>query len=163
EKLTRSDGAPAFTGQLEITYADGHRTTVASDTTWHSALGPTTFTNWYGGEDYDARRTTLDWRPALRAEPPAAPLTAPDPPPAPLTARDAPPVTVVDPLRARKTTEPKPGVYVVDLGVNFAGWERLRLSGPAGTTITMRPGELLNADGTVSQATTGSPIWDTYT
>jgi alpha-L-rhamnosidase len=153
EKLTRSDGTPAFTGQLEITYADGHRTTVASDTTWRSALGPTTFGNWYGGEDYDARRTPQDWRDAVRVDPPAATLTA----------RDAPPIKIVDTLRAKKITEPRTGVYVVDLGVNFAGWEQLRLSGPAGTKVTMRPGELLNSDGTVSQSTTGSPIWDTYT
>ena len=153
EKLTRSDGTPAFTGQLEITYADGHRMTVASDTSWHSALGPTTFSNWYGGEDHDARRTPQDWRDAVRVDPPAATLTA----------RDAPPIKIVDTLRARRTTEPKAGVYVVDLGVNFAGWEQLRISGPAGTKVTMRPGELLNPDGTVSQATTGSPIWDTYT
>jgi alpha-L-rhamnosidase len=153
EKLTRSDGPPAFTGQLEITYADGSRTTIASDTSWRSALGPTTFSNWYGGEDYDARRTTLDWRDAVQIDPPTATLTA----------LDAPPIKVVDTLAAKKITEPKPGVYVVDLGVNFAGWERIRVKGPAGTQVTMRPGELLNSDGTVSQATTGSPIWDTYT
>jgi alpha-L-rhamnosidase len=153
EKLTRSDGTPAFTGQLEITYADGHHATVASDTTWRSALGPTTFSNWYGGEDYDARRTPQDWRDAVRVDPPAATLTA----------RDAPPIKIVDTLRAKKITEPRTGVYVVDLGVNFAGWEQLRLSGPAGTKVTMRPGELLDAGGTVGQSTTGSPIWDTYT
>jgi alpha-L-rhamnosidase len=153
EKLTRSDGPPAFFGQLEITYTDGSRATVASDTSWRSALGPTTFGNWYGGEDYDARRIPANWQAAVHLDPPAAALTA----------RADPPIKVVGTLRAKKTTEPKPGVYVVDLGVNFAGWEQLRLSGPSGTKVTMRPGELLNADGTVSQATTGSPIWDTYT
>jgi alpha-L-rhamnosidase len=153
EKLTRSDGPPAFVGQLEITYTDGSRTTVATDTSWRSALGPTTFGNWYGGEDYDARRTPENWQAAVRLDPPTATLAA----------RADPPIKVVETLRAKKVTEPKAGVYVVDLGVNFAGWEQLRLNGPAGTKVTMRPGELLNADGTVSQATTGSPIRDTYT
>jgi alpha-L-rhamnosidase len=153
EKLTRSDGLPAFTGQLEITYADGSRTTVASDSSWRTALGATTFGNWYGGEDHDARRRPQNWQDAVRVDPPTVRLTA----------RAAPPIKIVQTLRAKKITEPKTGVYVVDLGVNFAGWEQLRLSGAAGTRVTMRPGELLNSDGTVSQSTTGSPIWDTYT
>ena len=65
----------------------------------------------------------------------------------------------------RAVTEPRPGVYVFDFGVNFAGWQQLAVSGPAGTTVTMRPGELLAADGTVIQDPdgTGAPIWDTYT
>ncbi|MEV3923931.1 family 78 glycoside hydrolase catalytic domain [Actinomadura coerulea] len=153
EKLTRSDGKPAFIGQLEITYTDGSREVVASDASWRTALGATTFTNWYGGEDHDARRTRREWTAAVRVAAPTARLAA----------RMAPPVVPVETLRTKKITNPKDGVHVVDLGVNFAGWPLLRVSGPAGTKVTMRPGELLNADGTVSQHTTGSPIWDTYT
>lgn len=153
EKLTRSDGSPEFIGQLEITYTDGSRATVASDATWRTALSATTFTNWYGGEDYDARRAPDGWRAVTQVTSPTKRLTA----------RSDPPIEIVQRLRAKKITEPKSGVYVVDLGVNFAGWEQLRLSGPAGTKVTMRPGELLNSDGTVSQSTTGTPIWDTYT
>jgi alpha-L-rhamnosidase len=59
-------------------------------------------------------------------------------------------------------TQPTTGNYVFDFGTNFAGWEQLQVSGPAGTKITMTPGELLNSNGTVSQATTGDPIYDTY-
>ncbi|WP_019634190.1 family 78 glycoside hydrolase catalytic domain [Actinomadura atramentaria] len=153
QKLTRSDGRPAFLGQLEITYTDGSRAVVATDESWRTALGATTFSSWYGGEDHDARRAPADWAPAVRRDPPTAALTA----------RMAPPIRPVDTLRAVKISEPRKGVYVVDLGVNFAGWARLRVRGEAGTTVTLRPGELLNADGTVSQGTTGSPIWDSYT
>ncbi|GAA1798346.1 family 78 glycoside hydrolase catalytic domain [Actinomadura chokoriensis] len=153
EKLTRSDGRPAFLGQLEITYTDGSRDVVASDTSWRTALGATTFTNWYGGEDHDARRTPEDWSDAVKVASPTARLAA----------RTAPPIVPVGTFRTKKITQPKDGVYVVDLGTNFAGWPELRVSGPAGTKVTMRPGELLNDDGTVSQHTTGSPIWDTYT
>ncbi|MCP9977860.1 family 78 glycoside hydrolase catalytic domain [Actinomadura madurae] len=153
EKLTRSDGKPAFLGQLEITYTDGSRDVIASGASWRTALGATTFTNWYGGEDHDARRTPRDWTDAITVASPTARLAA----------RTAPPIVPVATLRTKKITEPKDGVYVVDLGTNIAGWPRLRVSGPAGTKVTMRPGELLNDDGTVSQHTTGSPIWDTYT
>lgn len=153
EKLTRSDGKPVFLGQLEITYTDGSREVIASDASWRTALGATTFTNWYGGEDHDARRTPQDWSDAVKVAAPTARLAA----------RTAPPIVPVGTFRTKKITQPKDGVHVVDLGTNFAGWPQLRVSGPAGTKVTMRPGELLNDDGTVSQHTTGSPIWDTYT
>jgi len=153
QKLTRSDGAPAFLLQLEITYGDGRRVVIGSDPSWRTALGATTFSGWYGGEDHDARRVPGDWAAAVRRDPPTARLTA----------RAAPPIEHVETVRTKKITRPRDGVYVADLGTNIAGWPVLRVSGPAGTRVTMRPGELLAADGTVSQHTTGSPIWDTYT
>ena len=52
-------------------------------------------------------------------------------------------------IRPVAITQPKPGLHVVDFGRNFAGWMRLRIHAPAGTKITMRFGEMLNADGTV--------------
>lgn len=164
-KFHSSTATPRALAQLEITYADGTSTTVRTDPTWRSTAGGTTFSSWFGGEDYDARRAPAGWdtpgadlsgwRSAVVIGPPA-PQTV-------LSARSAPPIEVVDTLRTIAVTEPKPGIRVADLGVNFAGWPQLTVSGPAGATVTMRPGELLNADGTVSQATTGSPIYDRYT
>ena len=165
EKFVGSSGQPKALAQLEVTFTDGTHQMLGTDATWHTTLGPTTFSNWYGGEDFDARRVQPDWdrpgadlsawQPAVTVDPPA-PGTA-------LTAQAAPPIQVVDTLHPVAITQPKPGIYVADFGVNFAGWEQLSASGPAGTTITMRPGELLNSDGTVSQSTTGSPIYDRFT
>ena len=41
--------------QLDIVYADGTAETVGTDQTWRIAKSPITFSNVYGGEDYDAR------------------------------------------------------------------------------------------------------------
>ena len=46
-------------------------------------------------------------------------------------------------------TEPKPGVYVFDLGRNIAGVAELSVEAPAGTEIQLRFGELKREDGTV--------------
>src|SRR4051794_5777948 len=54
-------GAPKTIAQLEITYADGSKQTIASDTSWRTQLGGTTFSSWWSGEDYDARRQPTDW------------------------------------------------------------------------------------------------------
>ena len=32
-------------------------------------------------------------------------------------------------------TEPKPGVYIYDFGQNLAGFEKLKVQGPAGTDV----------------------------
>jgi alpha-L-rhamnosidase len=157
QKLIRSDGPPRLLAQLDIGYADGTVTTVATGTSWRTALGRTTFSGWYGGEDHDARRSVERWAPVADLGPVG------DSPR--LTPRCSPAVEPVETLSAQSITEPWPGVYVFDLGVNFAGWQQLSVSGPAGTRVTMRPGELLAADGTVIQDPdgTGAPIWDTYT
>jgi len=65
QKLARSDGPPRLLAQLEICYADGTAETVATGASWRTALGPTTFSGWYGGEDHDARRIAEDWAPAV--------------------------------------------------------------------------------------------------
>jgi Bacterial alpha-L-rhamnosidase 6 hairpin glycosidase domain/Alpha-L-rhamnosidase N-terminal domain/Bacterial alpha-L-rhamnosidase concanavalin-like domain/Bacterial alpha-L-rhamnosidase C-terminal domain len=54
-------GAPKTIAQLEITYADGSTQTIGTDTSWKTQLGPTTFSSWWSGEDYDARRQPTDW------------------------------------------------------------------------------------------------------
>src|SRR6266496_462755 len=61
QKLATDIGPPKMLAQLEITYADGRTQTVATDASWRTTLGNTTFSNWYGGEDYDARRLPPGW------------------------------------------------------------------------------------------------------
>ena len=55
-KFTGTMGPPKLIAQLEVTYADGTREVVATDDAWRATSGPTTFSSWYGGEDYDARQ-----------------------------------------------------------------------------------------------------------
>ncbi len=69
-----------------------------------------------------------------------------------------PPIKVTQTLKSAKLTEPKPGVFVFDIGQNMAGWARLKVSGPAGTEVVMRYGERLNADGTLDQQEIGQHV-----
>ena len=59
------------------------------------------------------------------------------------------PVRKVQEIKPIKRTEPKPGHWVYDLGQNFSGWVRLKVQGPAGTSVVLRFAEMLNPDGTV--------------
>ena len=146
-------GEPRLILQLVIDFADGTSQTIVTDETWKVGNGPILRNSVYLGEVYDARKeqpgwdkpgfNDAAWQPAVLATEPLGPLCA----------QDAPPIRVTRVLKAVKLTEPKPGVYIFDLGQNFAGWVRLRVKGPAGTRVRMRQGELLYPDGTLNGMT----------
>src|SRR3954452_2090803 len=54
-------GSPKVIAELDLTYADGTTQRINSDSSWKTQLGPTTFSAWWAGEDYDARRQPTDW------------------------------------------------------------------------------------------------------
>ena len=157
--------------QLEITYSDGTTDAIVSDLNWKTTLGPTTVSTWYGGEEYDARREQAGW------DQPGADLSgwdsaafgAPPGDNTQLSWRPAPPVRIAGTVTPQAITEPQPGVYVFDMGVNFAGLPQLQVSGPAGTKVTMMIAEQLYPDGTVNQSQISMkdpvlyPVLDSYT
>lgn len=64
-----------------------------------------------------------------------------------LQAYVAPPILATQELKALRLTEPKPGVYIFDLGQNIAGVIRLKVKGPDGMKLQIRYGEMLHDDG----------------
>jgi alpha-L-rhamnosidase len=161
-KFTGSMGPPKLIAQLEVTYADGSRSVVATDSSWRAATGPTTFSNWYGGEDYDARRELPGWDApgAEHGDWRAAQELGGDGPV--LSAQAAPPVREQETVTAVSRTEVAPGVWLYDLGRNLAGWPEITLRGAAGQTATLTPSELLRG-GRVSQAEIGGPVYFRFT
>jgi alpha-L-rhamnosidase len=129
---------PAFLAQLVIDYTDGTQETIATDQTWTASEGPILRADLLDGEDYDAR---ADWNESAPVSlRPESPL---------LQASIAPPVRQLRKLAAKKITEPAPGRFTFDLGQNMVGVARLKVTGPAGTKITLRFAEMLNPDGTI--------------
>jgi alpha-L-rhamnosidase len=57
------------------------------------------------------------------------------------------PVRVIQQLPAKSVTERAAGTYTFNLGQNFAGTIRMKVTGPAGQKITIRYGEMLHPDG----------------
>ncbi|MEV6443048.1 family 78 glycoside hydrolase catalytic domain [Amycolatopsis sp. NPDC051716] len=147
-------GESKVIAQLEITYQDGRREVVASDGSWRTALGPTTFSSWWSGEEYDARRGNgTDWQQASIVK-----LTRSTTPrdTTPLRANPRPPVTVAETLRPNDIRKLADGSYLLDFGANRSGWPSLSVSGRTGDTVTMIPAEKLAADGTLDVASTGA-------
>ncbi|MBM2620304.1 family 78 glycoside hydrolase catalytic domain [Actinoplanes sp. LDG1-06] len=130
---------PWYSARLSVEFTDGTRTDVRTDGSWTSAPSTVVADDLYHGEDQDARITST-------AGTPVAVRTAAQPT---LVAQVDPGVTVQQEFTPKAITQPKPGAWIVDLGQNFAGWNRLKATGPAGTKVTLRHGEILNADGTL--------------
>lgn len=162
-KFTGSFGPPMFVLQLHIDYADGTSSVVNSDPSWKVAEGPVRFSCIYGGEDYDARKEMTGWdEPSFNDSAWTAAKGIINPG-AKLVAESAPPIKVMEEFKPVKVTQPKPGVFVYDLGQNHSGFPQLTVQGPAGATVKMIPGELLEADGQVRQKHSGTPMWFAYT
>lgn len=162
-KFTGSFGPPKVILQLHIEYDDGSTSVVTSDAQWKTAAGPIIFSCIFGGEDYDARMEQPGWdRPGFDDSSWASAQTT-DGPGGRLVAQSAPPIKIVREFSPIKVAQPKPGVYVYDLGQNFSGWPRLTVQGPAGSIVKMTPGELLDDAGLVSQRSSGGPVCFSYT
>jgi alpha-L-rhamnosidase len=162
-KFTGSFGPPKLMAQVNIDYTDGTTACVATDGNWKIAPGPITFSCIYGGEDYDARRECAGWdRPGFDASTWQAAQEC-EGPGGRMSTLAAPPIKVMETFQPAKVTQPKPGLWVYDLGQNFSGWPRLSVQGPAGALVKMVTGELLDKAGLVSQGSSGSPVWFAYT
>jgi alpha-L-rhamnosidase len=161
-KFTGSQGVMKALAQLEITHPDGTRTEIASDDGWRAQSGATTFTNWYGGEDYDARREIPGWDAPGADHTDWRTVTDLGAPTEQLSAQAAPPITVQQTVHATTSTQVAPGVWLYDLGHNLAGWPEITLRGAVGGTARLTPGERLVA-GRVSQAAVGGPVYFQFT
>lgn len=151
---------PRMLMQLNIEYSDGTSQLVVSDESWRTAFSPITFDGVRNGEEYDARLEQRGWDTAEFVEhfegdaelPGWKPVEIVDGPKGRLVAEVAPPVKVMETIKPVKVTEPKPGVFVFDMGVNMAGWCELKVAGPVGTKVTLRYDERLHEDGTLHQS-----------
>jgi alpha-L-rhamnosidase len=162
-KFSGTQTDPELIAQLEVTLADGSVRRVVSGTDWQTTLGGTTFSNWYGGEDFDARREPPGWdRAGAKRQGWSRAIAVPGPGGA-LTGRLQEPVRVQDTLQGTEIGSGD-GYQVFDLGRNIAGWPELTIKAPAGTTVRMYAAESLQ-NGRPYQLTSnvGAPIYDQYT
>jgi alpha-L-rhamnosidase len=124
-----------------------------SDPSWKAAAGPLLKNSVYLGEVYDARNELPGWDKPRYDDAAWVGAVEATEPLGVLRSQDAPPIRITRRLQPVKITEPKPGVYLFDLGQNFAGWVRLRVKGEAGTRVRLRYGELLYPDGSLNGMT----------
>jgi alpha-L-rhamnosidase len=142
--------SPRVRAQLHVEYADGSTADVVTSADWKAATGPALEADFLKGETYDARLAfpawdepgfdDIHWHAVAVGSDEVHPL---------VQAHPGPPVRAIQEFPAQQITEPKPGVFVLNLGRNFAGVPRLKVSGKPGQNITLRFAERLNPDGTI--------------
>ncbi len=149
--------------RLVVEYEDGRTDAVGTDKTWLGSTGPAIEADLLMGETYDARlempgwdRTDFDasaWDSVSYTSKIKIPLQA------------YPSVTVkaFQEIMPRSVTEPGEGTFVFDMGSNFSGFVRLKVTAKKGTEIILRFGERLNSDGTLFTTNlNGARATDTY-
>jgi len=162
---TQTYGFPKLRLQLRLDFTDGSSTDIVSDDTWKLTTdGPIRANNEYDGEEYDARMELGGWasagyddskwqQPELVSGPGGA-----------LCAQMIEPIRVTGRIKPIAVAEPKPGVFIFDLGQNLVGWCRLKVRGPAGTQVSLRHAETLKPDGTLYlDNIRGAKVTDLYT
>ena len=162
-KFIGSYGPPKMILHLRIDYKDGTTAQIVSDEAWRVAQGPITLSSIFGGEDYDARLEQPGWdQPGFDDSDWQAAFIS-DGPGGRLVAQSAPPIKVIKTFAPLNTSEPKPGVFVYDLGQNFSGRPVVSLRGPSGAAVKITPAEVLDENGLADQRGSGGPSYFTYT
>jgi alpha-L-rhamnosidase len=135
--------------QLHVAYADGRTAVITSDGQWRATLGPIRMSDIYNGETYDARLELPGWdAPGYDASAWQG-VRQLDHPKSALIAQDGPAIIRHEEIKPVKIIRTPAGETVFDFGQNMVGWVRLRVQGPAGTTVTLRHFEVLDQQGNV--------------
>ena len=169
-KFLGSYGSLKAIVQLQLEYEDGSVQIIGSDKSWLVSTGPITYSNFYGGEDFDARLLPTGWNiPNMKADDRwshALECSGPGGELKGLSGASAP-VTAIEKLNPIKITQLKPNLWVYDLGQNTSIMPEINVKGAAGASVRIIPAELLKADGTVDRASATQdgvrPAWWQYT
>lgn len=154
--------------QIELFYTDGTRQTVVTDNTWRVTPGPVTYTDVFGGEDYDARREQAgwdepdfddaDWSQAVTLVRPKGKLRG--------HGSSAPPIAAIETMQPASIEVLGDTQSVVDFGQNTSFMPRITVTGEPGSTIRLTHAEVLHEDGTINRDTCGGnrgPAYWQYT
>ena len=149
--------------QLEIQTEDNEPIVLTTDRSWKAAFGALREADMQAGETYDARLEPEGWRNSGFDDSQWSAVVESDSITAPLEAYPSKTVQKIEEIKPIAVFETRPGVYVADMGQNFAGWAKTRINEKRGDVITLRFAEKLEADsGLYTRNLRGARASDTY-
>lgn len=162
-KLVVAYGYPMVIFNISIEYQDGTVQNIVSDENCRVLPSPITFSSIYGGEDYDANLEKPGWNlsdfddsdwkiPVIITD--SIGILEPE--------TDYP-LKVMQVFQVKEILNSKTGRTVYDFGQNASGIISLKVKGNKGTKICIRPDELLNDEGNITQRSGGGPYELNYT
>jgi alpha-L-rhamnosidase len=144
---------PRLLAQLEITLADGSTIVITSDPAWKHQVGPLLENDFLMGEAYDARLEMPGWDQSGFDDDGWLPVVVFDDPGMALVATNGPTVRRIEELKPVDDPVDKSSFisrqHIFDLGQNMVGRVRFKGTAPAGTTVSLRFAEVLDADGSL--------------
>ncbi len=146
-------GKPVFIAKLIISYRNGKTEEIVTDRSWKYAYGPVLKNCVYLGVAYDARKIIPGWDRAGFDDSSWEMAVPGESPGGELKRSFFPPVRVTEEIKPMKIYSPESGKWIADMGVNFTGTFKIRLSGNKGDTILFRFGERIYDDGTLNPMT----------
>ena len=133
--------------QLEISYTDGTKEVIISDSNWKASTGPILESEIYHGEVYDARLEKTGWDKAGYIDSDWNTVSIEKYGYKNLVASIGSPVKVTKEIKPiEKILTPK-GETVLDFGQNMVGRIQFRLKGEKGEKISIKHAEVLDKDG----------------
>lgn len=140
-------GLPRLIAQLDVEYSDGSREIITSDKTWKvTANGPIRANNEYDGEIYDAAFELGDWTECEYDDSQWDNVALMEAPAGNLVSQRSPSLKIIEsikPISIRKVGSDR---YIVDMGQNMVGIERVNLYAKSGQPIKMRFAEVLKPE-----------------
>lgn len=161
-KLVVAYGYPKLIFNITIQYTDGSIKNVVSDGNCKVIPSPITFSSIYGGEDYDARLEQKGWNTSGFDDSLwQKPVFIHDPIEKLVPEEDYP-LKVMEEFEAQHISTSKTGRTIYDFGQNASGIISLKVKGNKGTQIVIRPDELIDSEGNVTQRSGGGPYEYNY-
>ena len=157
-------GYPKMLLQLDIEYANGTTATISSDESWKLNVdGPIRTNNEYDGEEYDATKAFKGWTTAAFNDEGWINPELVNGPAGKIVAQMTAPMKVKKIIQPKSIT-PVGGKYIVDMGQNFAGWIKMRVTGKRGWQVKLRFAESLLPTGELYVANLrDAKVTDKYT
>jgi hypothetical protein len=161
-KLIVAYGYPRLIFSIVLKMKDGSLKTIQSDGLCKTSASPITFTSIYGGEDYDARLEQngwaspgfddSKWRNAVLVHDSIGKLVP----------EEDFPVTVMQKFPVKKISRSLTGRIIYDFGQNTSGIIALKVKGNQGAQIRIKPDELVDDQGDITQVSGGGPYEFNY-
>jgi alpha-L-rhamnosidase len=144
-------GSKKAMAQIQITFEDGSSEIISTNNEWKWADGPITYNCVYDGEIYDATLEYADWTSPGFDEKGWKAVNVVDSPKAKMVSHRLPAIKVNETIQPTEIPVKIPGMKVFDMGQNFTGWVRIKVSGEKNTKVKMRFAEDINEDGTIDR------------
>lgn len=145
-----------FLMQMSIEQIDGNIKEIITDSHWKIFKdGPIRHSDHFFGELYDAQKEQSGWDQPSFDDSKWSFVTVDKHIKTEFVAQMNEPIRIVKEIKPIAYSEPKPGIFIFNIGQNIAGWCKIKLDKSicdANATVTLRHGEMLKRNGTLYTA-----------